>query len=32
MINKRYQNNEFGTEALKLLISMLKDEGKYIKP
>jgi len=29
MIDKRFQNNGFGTEALKLIVSMLQDEGKY---
>lgn len=29
MIDKRFQNNGFGTEALKLIISRLKNEGKY---
>lgn len=29
MIDKRFQNNGFGTEALKLIVSMLQEEGKY---
>lgn len=29
MIDKRFQDNGFGTEALKLIVSMLQDEGKY---
>lgn len=29
MIDKRFQNNGFGTEALKLIISRLQNEGKY---
>lgn len=29
MIDKRFQNKGFGTEALKLIISKLQDEGKY---
>ncbi|MEA5038804.1 MAG: GNAT family protein [Clostridiaceae bacterium] len=29
MIDKRYQNKGFGTEALKLILSQLCREGKY---
>ena len=29
MIDKSFQNKGYGTEALKLIIKMLKDEGKY---
>lgn len=29
MIDKRFQNKGFGTEALKLIISLLNKEGKY---
>ncbi|MCH5192293.1 MAG: GNAT family N-acetyltransferase [Oscillospiraceae bacterium] len=29
MIDKSFQNKGYGTEALKLIIKMLKNEGKY---
>lgn len=29
MIDERYQNKGFGTAALKQILSLLKDEGKY---
>ena len=29
MIDQRFQNKGYGTEALKRILSLLKDEGKY---